>query len=68
MYLAMPSSVNRNGSKEFPTLQEASKFLNSVCEPYVKFSIGDWCIIGKIKEVDENGQLSSVPIDMKKYL
>ena len=54
-YLAMPSIFNRNNSQEFQTLKEAKKFLDEKTEYTMKAE--EWCMIGKIMKVDENGQL-----------
>ncbi len=54
-YLAMPSIFNRNGSKEFPTMKAAKSYLDEKTGYVMKSE--EWCMIGKIMKVDENGQL-----------
>lgn len=54
-YLAMPSIFNRNNSQEFATINAAKKFLDEKTE--YKMRAEEWCMIGKIMKVDENGQL-----------
>lgn len=64
-YLAIPSIFNKNNSKEFATMREASSYL----EDFTGYKMPDeeWCMIGKIMEVDENGQLIPA-IDISKVL
>ena len=54
-FLAMPTIFNRNGSKEFPTMKAAKSYLDEKTGYVMRTE--EWCMIGKIMKVDENGQL-----------
>jgi hypothetical protein len=56
-FLALPSMFNRNNSQQFQTLKDAKKFLDEKTGYVMKAE--EWCMIGKIMKIDENGQLIS---------
>lgn len=54
-FIAMPSMFNRTNSKQFKTIASAKAYLDETTG--YKMRADEWCMVGKIMEVDKNGQL-----------
>lgn len=65
-YVAKPGVFNSLNSKEFSSVLAAKLYLDEFTG--YKMPVDDWCVLGKISEVDKNGQPLSIVVDTDFYL
>ena len=58
-FIAKPNSRNMIGAKEFPTMFEAQNKQNELTEVEPSVPIDEWIVLGKLLEVNANGETST---------